>query len=186
MTFYETKLKGVFIIDIERVVDERGFFARSWCKKDFEAHGLNINAVQENVSFTERKGTLHGMHYQVAPYSENKMIRCIAGAIYDVVMDIRPHSATFRDWIGVELTEGTGTMLYVPQGFAHGFISLRDHTTVNFIVTSYYNPAAERGIRYDDPAFNVNWPIKPVVISDKDKNHKPFVSQALGAKIISI
>lgn len=174
MIFKETKLKGAYIIEVQKLVDERGFFGRSWCKKEFEAHGLNSNVVQANVSYSKTKGTLRGMHYQVAPYSETKTIRCMAGAIYDVIVDLRPDSATFKQWIGVELTQENGHMLYVPEGFAHGFITLKDHTSVNYMVTAYYTPGAEAGIRYDDPAINIEWPITPTVVSDKDKAIPPF------------
>lgn len=177
MIFHETKLKGAFIIDIKKIEDERGFFGRSWCKKEFDAHGLNSNAVQANVSFNKKKGTLRGMHYQEAPYSETKTIRCTSGAIYDVIIDIRPDSETYMDWTGVELTEERFRMLYIPEGFAHGFITLKGHTSVHYMVTAFYTPGAERGIRYDDPAFNINWPVNPAIISEKDQNHKPFIVQ---------
>jgi dTDP-4-dehydrorhamnose 3,5-epimerase len=174
MTFTETKLKGAFIIDVKRLEDERGFFGRAWCKREFEEHGLKANAAQANVSYNKVKGTIRGMHYQVAPFAETKTIRCTSGAIYDVIVDIRPESPTYKQWIGVELTEESFRMLYVPEGFAHGFITLKDHTSVHYVVTEFYTPGAEAGIRHDDPAFNIVWPIKPEVISAKDLVHPDF------------
>jgi dTDP-4-dehydrorhamnose 3,5-epimerase len=184
--FTETKLKGAYIIDVKKLEDERGFFGRSWCKHEFEAHGLNSNAVQANVSYNIRKGTLRGMHYQVAPYSETKTIRCTSGAIYDVIVDIRPESETYRQWIGVELTAESFRMLYVPEGFAHGFITLKDHTSVHYMVTQYYTPGAEGGLRYDDPAFNIEWPIKPEIVSEKDQNHKPYMLETVTVNGLNI
>lgn len=173
MIFTETRLKGAFIIDVKKLEDSRGFFGREWCKKEFEEHGLNPNIVQTNVSYSKVKGTLRGMHYQVAPYSECKTIRCTAGALYDVIVDIRKDSPTFKQWIGIELTAESYKMIYVPEGFAHGFITLEDHTAVNYMVTEYYAPGAEAGIKFDDPAFNIKWPFKPGIISERD-NSLPF------------
>lgn len=174
MIFKETKLKGAYIIETQKLTDDRGFFGRSWCKKEFEAHGLNASIVQANLSYTKTKGTLRGLHYQVAPYSETKAIRCFSGSIYDVIIDIRPDSSTFKQWIGVELSGENGLMLYIPEGFAHGFISLEDNTLIHYLNTAYYTPGAEGGIRYNDPAFNVKWPMEPTLISEKDKNQPPF------------
>ena len=137
MIFTETKLKGAFIIDVKRLEDERGFFGRAWCKKEFEEHGLNPMLCRQTFLTTKLKGTIRGMHYQVAPYMESKTIRCTSGAIYDVIIDIRPDSPTFKQWIGVELTDESFRMLYVPEGFAHGFITLKDHTSVHYMVTEY-------------------------------------------------
>jgi dTDP-4-dehydrorhamnose 3,5-epimerase len=176
MIFTETKLKGAYIIDVSKVNDERGFFGRVWCKKEFEAFGLNTDAVQANASYNKHKGTIRGMHYQVAPFTESKTVRCTAGSIYDVIVDLRPDSPTFKEWIGVELTAESFRMLYVPDGFAHGFITLEDHSSVHYMVTEYYTPGAEAGVRYDDPAFNIEWPIQPTVVSAKDKSHPPFKS----------
>ena len=177
MIFTETKLKGAFIIDVEKREDERGFFGRAWCKKEFDAHGLNSNAVQANVSYNTHRGTLRGMHYQVSPFTESKTVRCTSGSLYDVIVDIRPESPTYAQWIGVELTAKSFRMLHVPDGFAHGFITLEDHTSVHYVVTEYYTPGAEAGIRYNDPAFNIIWPIQPIVISDKDKMHPFFLEK---------
>ncbi len=179
MIFTETKLKGAFIIDVKKIEDERGFFGRAWCKKEFEAHGLSSDAVQANVSYNKEKGTIRGMHYQVAPYAESKTVRCTSGAIYDVIIDIRPESATYKQWIGVELTGDSFRMLYVPEGFAHGFITLEEHTSVHYMVTAYYTPGAEAGIRFDDQAFNIAWPIAPKVVSEKDRAHPAFQEKIL-------
>jgi len=174
--FTETKLKGAFIIDVSQLKDDRGFFGRVWCKKEFEAHGLNSDVVQANVSYNKNRGTLRGMHYQVAPFTESKTVRCTAGSIYDVIIDIRPNSSTFKQWIGVELTADNFRMLHVPDGFAHGFITLENHTSVHYMVTQYYTPGAEAGIRFDDSEFNIVWPIRPIFISDRDKSHLPFLT----------
>jgi dTDP-4-dehydrorhamnose 3,5-epimerase len=179
MIFTETKLKGAFIIDVKRLEDERGFFGRAWCKREFEQHGLNSNAVQANVSYNKVKGTLRGMHFQVAPYAEAKIIRCTSGALYDVIIDIRPESPTYKQWIGVELTEESMRMLYVPEGFAHGFVTLKDHTSAHYLVTQYYTPGSESGIRYDDPEFDIAWPIKPTVVSEKDRAIPDFAGAVL-------
>jgi len=174
MLFTETKLKGAYIIDVKRLEDERGFFGRSFCQREFEALGLNTNAVQTNISHNKAKATLRGMHMQLAPYEETKLVRCTRGAIYDVIVDLRSDSPTFKQWIGVELTADNYRMLYVPEGFAHGYITLEDNTDVTYQVTQFYTPGAERGYRWDDPAFNIQWPIEPVIISEKDRAHAPF------------
>jgi dTDP-4-dehydrorhamnose 3,5-epimerase len=170
MLFSETQLKGAYIIEIEKLEDNRGFFARSWCQKEFEAHGLNPHVVQANVSYNKRKGTLRGMHYQKTPYEETKLVRCTKGAIYDVIIDLRPTSTTYGQWIGVELTKDNYKMLYVPENFAHGFQTLEDDSEAIYQVSQFYTPGAESGIRWDDPAFNIDWPIGVQVISDKDKS----------------
>ena len=143
-------LKGAFIIEPERLEDNRGFFARAWCKKEFETHGLNSRLVQCNISFNKSSGTLRGMHYQVAPYEEAKLVRCTMGAIYDVIIDLRPDSATYMDWIGVELTADNRKMLYVPENFAHGYQTLNDNTEVFYQVSQFYSPEFETGVRWDD------------------------------------
>jgi dTDP-4-dehydrorhamnose 3,5-epimerase len=177
--FTETKLKGAFIIDVTQLNDERGFFGRVWCKKEFEAHGLNSDVVQANISYNKHRGTLRGMHYQVAPFTESKTVRCAAGSIFDVIIDLRPDSSTFKQWIGVELTADSFRMLHVPDGFAHGFITLEDHSSVHYMVTQYYTPGAEAGIRFDDLEFNIVWPIPPIRISERDKSHPPFIKKNL-------
>ena len=175
MIFTETKLKGAFIIDIERREDERGFFARAWCQKEFEAHGLNTRWVQANLAFSKKKGTLRGLHFQVGPYEEIKLMRCIRGAIYDVILDLRSESPTYMQWLGVELTADNHKMLYVPEGFAHGYQSLADNTEGFYPVSQFYTPGSERGVRWNDPAFGIEWPmIKNMILSEKDKSWPDF------------
>jgi len=168
--FAETKLKGAYVIEIEKLKDHRGFFARTWCKKEFEEHNLVSRVRQANVSYNKKKGTLRGMHYQLSPYEETKLVRCTMGAIYDVIIDLRLASPTYTQWIGVELTAENYKMLYVPENFAHGFITFEDNTEVAYQVSQFYTPGSERGIRWDDPAFQIDWPLEVQVISDKDKN----------------
>jgi dTDP-4-dehydrorhamnose 3,5-epimerase len=174
MIFTETKLKGAYQIDVERIEDERGFFGRSFCETQFLQHGLNAKTVQTNVSCSTKKGTLRGMHMQLAPFEETKLIRCTKGAIYDVIVDMRPESETFKQWFGIELNDSSYRMLYVPGGFAHGFITLEDDTHVNYQVSQCYAPSAEKGYRWDDPAFNIKWPFTPTLVSAKDSNHPLF------------
>lgn len=168
MRFTETVLQGAFIIDVEPVVDERGLFARTWCQREFEAHGLKARWVQCNTSFNKRQRTLRGMHYQAKPYEEAKLVRCTMGAIYDVILDLRPESATFRQWLGVELTAANRRMLYIPEGLAHGFQTLVDHTEVFYQMSEFYHPEGARGVRYDDPAFAIGWPLPVTLVSYKD------------------
>jgi dTDP-4-dehydrorhamnose 3,5-epimerase len=174
MIFEETKLKGAFIIKIKQLTDDRGFFGRSWCKKEMEEHGLNGNVVQSNTSRSNYRGTIRGMHFQKSPHEETKLIRCTRGAIYDVIVDLRKDSPTYLQWIGVELTENNYTMLYVPEKFAHGFVTLQDQSEVTYLVTEYYTPGAEAGLRFNDPALGIVWPEKVCFVSDKDKNHPDF------------
>ena len=170
MIFAKTKLKDAFIIEIERREDSRGFFARAWCKNEFEEHGLAFNPVQANIAFSKTKGILRGMHYQIAPHEEAKLIRCIRGVIYDVIIDLRPDSSTYKQWIGVELGEDNYKMLYIPEGFAHGYQALTDNTEVYYQVSQFYSPKSERGVRWDDPAFGISWPeIEKRIVSEKDK-----------------
>jgi dTDP-4-dehydrorhamnose 3,5-epimerase len=168
--FTETKLKDSYILEIKKMEDARGFFGRSWCQKEFEEHGLVPCVVQANVSYNKKKGTLRGMHYQIAPYEETKLVRCTRGALYDVIIDLRPDSPTYKQWLGVELTADNYKMLYVPKGFAHGFITLEDNTEATYQVSQFYTPGAEGGIRYNDPLFGIEWPVEVTVISDKDKS----------------
>lgn len=175
MIFQETELKGAFIIEIEKIQDNRGFFARSFCQREFEKHGLNTQVVQANVSYNRNEGTLRGMHYQAAPYGEVKLVRCTQGAIYDVIIDLRPDSPTYKQWIGVELTSENYKMLYVPENFAHGFQTLEDNTGVTYQVSQFYSPGSERGARYNDPAFGIQWPVEVRVISDKDKSWPDYI-----------
>jgi dTDP-4-dehydrorhamnose 3,5-epimerase len=174
MIFTETILKGAYIIEIKKLEDERGFFGRSWCANELNDFNLKAGIKQANVSLSKKKGTLRGMHYQNDPYQETKLVRCTRGAIFDVIIDLREDSPTYKQWIGVELTQDNYKMLYVPEDFAHGFVTLQDNCEVNYLVTQFYVPGAEAGIRWDDPQFNINWPVKPVVISEKDSNHPDY------------
>jgi dTDP-4-dehydrorhamnose 3,5-epimerase len=176
MNFCKTNLPGVLEIHLQPKNDERGFFARSWCQKEFEDHGLNAKLVQCNVSFNNRKGTLRGMHYQADPYAETKIVRCTHGAIYDVVVDLRPQSPTFKDWIGVTLTAANRYMLYIPEGCAHGFLTLDDNTEVFYQMSEFHNPDSARGVRWNDPAFQVIWPGTVEVISERDRAYPDFES----------
>ena len=174
MIFTETKLKGAYIIEVKRLEDERGFFGRSYCENEFAELGLTTGIKQTNVSYNKKKGTLRGMHMQISPFEETKLIRCTRGAIYDVIIDMREDSETYKQWIGVELTADNYRMLFVPEGFAHGFITLEDNTDITYQVTQFYTPGSERCIRWNDPAFNIKWPMEPVVISEKDQAQPDF------------
>ncbi|CAN5652532.1 dTDP-4-dehydrorhamnose 3,5-epimerase [soil metagenome] len=176
MIFTETELEGAFVVDPEKLGDERGFFARAWDRQEFEAHGLNPQLVQCNISFNKEKGTLRGMHYQAAPYDEAKLVRCTRGAIYDVAVDLRPNSPTFKQWVGRELTVDNRRMLYVPEGFAHGFQTLEDDTEVFYQVSVFHSPDHGRGVRWDDPAFGIKWPTETRVIVDRDRKYPDFIS----------
>ncbi len=175
MLFHETRLEGAFVIELEKREDTRGFFARGWCQKEFEDHGLVAQVVQANVSYNRKKGTLRGMHYQVAPVEETKLVRCVRGGIYDVIIDLRPESPTYKQWMGVELTAENYKMLYVPENFAHGLQTLEDDTEVIYQVSQFYTPGAERGIRWNDPAFRIEWPQDIEVISDKDADWPDYM-----------
>jgi dTDP-4-dehydrorhamnose 3,5-epimerase len=172
MTFTETALEGAFIIEPERIPDERGFFARSWCQQEFKEHGLEENILQCNVSYNKKKGTLRGMHYQEAPFAETKLVRCTRGALCDVIIDLRPTSKTFLKWIAEKLTADNLKMLYIPKGFAHGFQTLEDDTEVFYQMSEVYAPEYSRGVRWDDPLFSIVWPDADRTISAKDKQYK--------------
>jgi len=174
MIFDETKLPGAFEIRLEPRSDERGFFARTWCQREFEAHGLKARLVQCSLSFNARKGTLRGMHYQATPCAETKLVRCTKGAIYDVVLDLRPQSTTFKKWIAVILTAENRNAVYVPEGFAHGFLTLEDETEVLYQMSEFYNAESARGVRWDDPAFQITWPQKVQAISQTDRTYANF------------
>ncbi len=174
MKFTKTPLPGAYIIDLEKIGDDRGFFARVFCKKEFSQHELETEFVQINNSLSAQKGTLRGMHYQLDPHAEVKVVRCIKGRLWDVILDIRPNSPTFGQWFGAELSAENRRMMYVPKGFAHGFVTLEDDTEAFYLVSAYYAPEFERGIRWNDPKFGIEWPIEPVIISDKDRNHPDF------------
>lgn len=176
MIFIETKLKDAFIIDPERMEDDRGFFARTWCRQEFLTHGLNPDLVQCNMSFNRKKGTLRGMHFQEAPHEEAKVVRCTMGAVYDVIIDLRPDSGTFTLWVGVELTAENRKMLFIPEGFAHGFLTLEDNTEVFYQMSEYYAPGAGRGVRWNDPVFDIAWPGEVSIISGRDATYPDFGS----------
>jgi dTDP-4-dehydrorhamnose 3,5-epimerase len=172
--FEELSLPGAYVIRLEERSDDRGFFARSWCSREFAAHGLADCVVQANVSYNRRRGTLRGMHWQEGPAAETKLVRCTSGALYDVIVDLRRDSPTYRRWVGVELTARNRLMLYVPEGFAHGFQTLEDETEASYQVSQYYTPGAERGLRHDDPAIGIEWPMPVEVISEKDRSWPDF------------
>jgi dTDP-4-dehydrorhamnose 3,5-epimerase len=170
VVFTETKLKGAYTIDIEKLEDLRGFNARALCQKEFAARGLTSQFVQANILFNRKKGTLRGFHYQTPPCAETKLFRCIRGAVFDIIIDLRPGSPTYKNWVGIELTAENYRMLYIPGNCAQGFITLTDDTELFYQVSEFYSPGHERGIRYNDPAFVIPWPIPVEVISAKDQN----------------
>ena len=174
MIFNKTTLNNAFFIELEKKGDERGFFARSWDTKIFEENGLNSKIVQCNVSHSAKKGTLRGMHYQISPFEESKLIRCTRGKIFDVLIDLRKDSSTYKKWQGFELSSENHNMVYVPEGFAHGFQSLEDDTEICYQVTQFYNPESERGIRWNDLTFKIKWPLENKVISEKDNKWSDF------------
>lgn len=174
MRFTETKIGGAYILDAERIADERGFFARTWARDEFVAHGLNPDLAQCNVSYNRRKGTVRGMHWQSPPYAETKLVRCTAGAIYDVIVDIRPDSPTYREWVSAELSAENRRALSIPEGCAHGFQTLTDDSEVFYQITAYYAPEAARGMRWNDPAINLTWPLPITVISARDAEYPDF------------
>ena len=174
MIFQKTKLNDVHIVKLEPITDKRGFFARSWCKKEFSDQCLVNDYVQTNLSFNKAKGTLRGMHYQTEPHGEVKIVRCIKGAIYDVVIDLREQSSTYLDWLGVELNDENRDMLYIPKGFAHGFLTLKDNVEVHYQMSEFYKSDAAYGLRYDDPTFNIQWPMAVKEIADKDRTWPDF------------
>jgi dTDP-4-dehydrorhamnose 3,5-epimerase len=168
MIFTESPLSGAYLVDMERLTDERGFFARSYCAEEFAARGLGPELRQCSVSYNARKGTLRGMHYQGPPHEEHKLVRCTAGAIFDVIVDIRTASPTYRRWYGAELTQDNRRSLFIPPGFAHGFMSLTDGAEVYYMISVVHAPKFSRGVRWNDPAFAIEWPLAPAVISERD------------------
>jgi dTDP-4-dehydrorhamnose 3,5-epimerase len=170
MEFTETTLKGAFLVGFNKIADHRGFFARGWCRDEFARHGLTANMVQLNVGFSHKKGTLRGLHYQVAPHEEAKFVRCTRGALFDVIVDLRPGSPTRGRWFGAELTAENGLMMYLPEGFAHGCQTLSDDTEMYYMTSAPYVAAAAHGLRYDEPIFGISWPLPVAVISDADAN----------------
>lgn len=174
MHFRPTTLSGAWLIDLEPSRDERGFFARTFCVREFAAQGLETSFPQHSTSFSARRGTVRGMHFQRPPHGEVKLVRCLSGSIWDVIIDIRPQSPTFRRWQGFELTAESRTQLYIPSGFAHGFQTLSDDVEVNYLISAEYIPEAAAGICHDDPAFRIDWPLPVSTISDKDRSWPPF------------
>ena len=175
MIFQETKLKGAFIVDVNRHEDNRGSFSRTYCQREFKEHGIEPEVVQANMSTNKIKGTLRGLHYQKDPHQETKFIRCIKGALYDVIVDLRPHSPTYKGWVGVELTEQNQRALFVPKDFAHGFVTLVDDTTAFYMVSQFYYPGAEMGIRWNDTSFKIKWPVEPLCITEKDSSWSDYL-----------
>lgn len=179
MIFTETNLEGTFIVEIQRLEDERGFFARSFCQREFQEHGLNPNLAQCNISYNKVKGTLRGMHFQAAPYQEAKLVRCTQGAVHDVIIDLRPDSPTYKEHFAIDLTSEAHNALYVPEGFAHGFLTLAPETCVFYQMSEFYAPGYARGFRWNDPVFNVNWPAEVEMISERDANYPDFSTDLL-------
>jgi len=174
--FISTEIAGVWLIVPEPIEDERGSFARLYCRREFESHGLNAELAQCSASFNKRKGTLRGLHYQADPYGEDKIVRCTRGVIFDVIADLRPDSRTFCHWRGFELTADNPTMVYIPRGVAHGFLTMADNTEIFYQMSEFHHPEASRGVRWDDPTLNIRWVDKPAVISDQDQG-LPWLQQ---------
>jgi len=181
MKFVETSLAGVFLVEPEALEDERGFFARTWCEQEFEAAGLEAKVVQTNVSFNRQAGTLRGMHYQTQPHPESRLVRCTRGAVFDVVVDLRPESKTYCQWFGADLRACEHTAMYVPVDCAHGFQTLVDDSEVHYLMSEFYDPDAATGVRYDDRAFGIEWPLQVTAISEKDR-HWPDWSEGLSPR----
>jgi dTDP-4-dehydrorhamnose 3,5-epimerase len=179
MIFTETNLEGTFIVEIQRLEDERGFFARSFCQREFQEHGLNPNLAQCNISYNKVKGTMRGMHFQAAPFQEAKLVRCTQGAVHDVIIDLRPDSPTYKEHFAIDLTSEAHNALYVPEGFAHGFLTLAPETCVFYQMSEFYVPGYARGFRWNDPAFSVNWPAEVELISERDANYPDFSTDLL-------
>jgi dTDP-4-dehydrorhamnose 3,5-epimerase len=174
LKFDRVAVEGAYLIRPERLADERGFFSRTYCARELAEHGLDPTIVQRSVSHNRQRGTLRGLHFQAAPNEENKLVSCIRGSIYDVIVDLRRGSSSYLRWLGVTLTPDEGTILYVPQGCAHGFLTLVDDSVVQYEISEFYDPAASRGVRYDDPAFGISWPAPPTVINARDNSYPPY------------
>jgi dTDP-4-dehydrorhamnose 3,5-epimerase len=170
LIFKETTLPGAYVIEPEKIGDERGYFARIWCKRELQQHGLKGDLAQSNVGFSHRKGTLRGLHFQKSPYAEVKIVRCTKGSIFDVIVDLRPDSRTYKGWFGVELSDENSRMIYVPEGFAQGYMTLTDNTEMNYHTSEFYNTEAASGVRYNDIDIGIRWPLNPTVISQQDRN----------------
>ena len=174
MIFRPLALQGAYLVELNKLEDERGFFARSWCQREFAEHNLDTSLVQCNVSFNKHRGTLRGMHYQLPPFAETKLVRCTMGAIYDVIVDLRPSSVTYKQYYALILTPEDRTMLYVPEGFAHGFLTLLDNTEVFYQMSEFYHPENQAGVRWNDPAFDIHWIDEVRVISSRDMHYPNF------------
>lgn len=181
MIFKETGLKGAYLIELEKNNDERGFFARFFCEKEFAAHNLKLSIKQSNISYNKKKGTLRGMHYQFAPHEEIKLVTCIRGAMYDVIIDLRLGSTTYCKLFAVELNDQNYRSLYIPEGFAHGFQTLADDTVVLYQMSELYYPETARGVRWDDPKFNIKWPIQEIILSELDKSYPHYINNPSGS-----
>lgn len=184
MIFHKTPLDGARVIELEKRGDDRGFFARFFCEKEFAAEGLETRFVQINNSLSSKKGTLRGLHYQLPPSGEVKVVRAIRGALYDVIVDLRAGSPTFGKWFGAELSAENRMMMYVPRGFAHAFITLTDDTEALYLVSDFYAPECERGLRFNDPALGIEWPIEPVEVSEKDRSWPDFNPEFHGTELM--
>jgi dTDP-4-dehydrorhamnose 3,5-epimerase len=174
MIFATTPVPGVVLVTPNRFADERGFFSVTWDQGEFASNGLNPIFVQRNLSGNREPGTLRGMHYQREPHAQAKLVACLTGAVYDVAIDLRPDSPTYRQWFGAELSPETGTMLYIPEGFAHGYETLEPNSTVEYLMSGLYAPASADGVRWDDPAFTIRWPIPPTVMTERDRTWPDF------------
>ena len=174
MNFHKTTLPGVYLIEPKRLADERGFFARTFCTEDFAVRGLDARVVQSSISFNPARGTLRGMHYQAEPHGENKIVRCTMGAIWDCLIDLRPGSPTYKQWTAETLTAENRRLFYVPEGVAHGFLTLAPNSEVFYEISTIYVPDAGRGVRWDDPAFGIDWPDQPQLMSDRDRSYPDF------------
>lgn len=179
MRFIPTSLADAYIIEPEPIEDDRGFFARVWCQKEFAERNLDTNLVQCSISFNKKKGTLRGMHLQLPPFAETKLVRCTQGAIYDVIVDLRPNSETYLRWAAVELSAENHKALYVPQGFAHGFQTLQDNTEVFYQMSKFYSPGSARGFRWNDPAFKIDWLEEVSVMSERDRSYPDYIPDSL-------
>jgi dTDP-4-dehydrorhamnose 3,5-epimerase len=173
--FTETTLPGAYTVDLEKREDERGFFARTWCQREFAEMGLDAELSQCNVSYNRHRGTLRGMHWQEAPHAESKVVRCTRGAIWDVIVDLRLDSPTYLDHFGVELDAASGSSLYIPKGMAHGFVTLDDHCEVTYLMSGFFEPAAARGVRWNDPAFGITWPLSDPILHPRDATYPDYV-----------
>jgi dTDP-4-dehydrorhamnose 3,5-epimerase len=176
LKFHSTPIAGAFLVELERLEDERGFFARSWCSEEFSRQGLTARLAQCNISFNHLRGTLRGLHYQAPPHEEAKLVRCTMGAIYDVIVDVRRSARSFMTWCGFELSSDSRLMLFVPEGVAHGFITLSDNTEVFYQMSEAFDYQCARGLRWNDPTFRISWPITPTVMSDRDRNYDDFTA----------